>query len=54
MNIDNLTVNEMLVEALKLMGVGVGTVFAVLAVLAGSIILMCKLLPAKEGDPGNT
>ena len=40
----------MFVEALKLMGVGVGTVFAVLALFYGMIKLLIKFFPKTKDE----
>ena len=44
----------MLLKALQLMGMGVGSVFLVLAFFFGLVLLMRKVFPAREGDEGNT
>ena len=44
----------MIVKALELMGIGVGSVFVVLAVFYGMVLLLRKIFPAKDGDEGNT
>ena len=49
-----MSTQEMLLKALALMGIGVGSVFAVLAVFYGLVILMRKIFPARDGDEGNT
>ena len=49
-----MTTQTMLVKALELMGLGVGSVFLVLAVFYGLVVLMRKLFPARDGDEGNT
>lgn len=40
----------MIVKTLELMGIGVGGVFAVLAVFYGLVLLMRKIFPAKRND----
>ncbi len=49
-----MSTQEMLIKALELMGMGVGSVFVVLAVFYGLVILMRKVFPARDGDEGNT
>ena len=49
-----MTTQVMLMKALQLMGLGVGSVFLVLAVFYGLVVLMRKLFPARDGDEGNT
>ena len=40
----------MFIEAIKLMGVGVGTVFAVLALFFGLVKLLLKLFPKTKDE----
>ena len=49
-----MSTQEMLIKALQLMGLGVGSVFVVLAVFYGLVMLMRKVFPARDGDEGNT
>lgn len=42
-------VNEMVGQAFRLMGVGVGSVFAVLIIFFGTIKLLMRIFPAKGG-----
>ena len=44
----------MIFDALKVMGIGMGSVFVVLAAFYGIILLLRKAFPAKDGDEGNT
>lgn len=46
----DMTVNEMIAQALKLMGVGVGSVFAVLILFFGTIKLLMRVFPAKKSE----
>ena len=46
--------NEMIQSALGIMGIGVGSVFVVLAVFYGMVLLLRKLFPARDGDEGNS
>ena len=42
--------NTMIVEAFKLMGVGVGSVFAVLIIFFGTIKLLMRIFPARKSE----
>ncbi len=45
-----LTIGEMFTQAIQLMGMGVGMVFAVLAIFYVLIKLLIRLFPEKEGE----
>lgn len=40
--------NAMILQAFKLMGVGVGSVFAVLIIFFGAIKLLMRIFPARK------
>lgn len=45
-----MNVSEMIMQGLKYMGIGVGVVFAVLAVFFGVVKLLMKIWPPKESE----
>ncbi len=45
-----MSIGTMFVEALKVMGIGVGSVFAVLAIFFGMIKGLMALLPSKQSE----
>lgn len=45
-----MAVNALVFEALKLMGIGVGMVFAVLAIFYGMVKALMFLLPEKQKE----
>jgi Na+-transporting methylmalonyl-CoA/oxaloacetate decarboxylase gamma subunit len=45
-----MNVQDMIVQAFKLMGVGVGMVFAVLAIFYGLVRALMFIFPAKHED----
>ncbi len=42
--------NAMILEAFKLMGVGVGSVFGVLIIFFGTIKLLMRIFPARKSE----
>jgi Na+-transporting methylmalonyl-CoA/oxaloacetate decarboxylase gamma subunit len=45
-----MSVHEMVGEALKMMGIGVGMVFGVLAIFYGLVMALMMLFPATEAN----
>ena len=46
-----MSINDLLLQSLQLLGLGMGSVFIILVLLIGIITLISKLVPAVEPEP---